>query len=232
MRAAVLLLVVGLAAAACTPLVPPPMIPRHEGTSPVPEGTVTISVVAVAGVAGVGGRGLGLELRLAWQATEEAELGAGIGLARGVFDGKEGGSPAHTFFGMRFFGQWNPTLDHDWYALLAGVGFGYVSSGLLYVTVDGGAQVAGFGDGKAVPYLSLQGAISLPIMPGSPWDPEDEDEKPMSTVFWLGGSLGGSFGSHEDRGSIELTFLSGTTLGTASIAVMAVSAAGAHRELP
>jgi hypothetical protein len=175
-------LVTLVAAVACTPVAPPPTLPRHMPTAPSGEEPVFVTIVTGVGLEGLGGTALGGELRVTKELASGTSLGVGLTVASVGVDDFAGD---HWWFALRGFGAYSPQ-DATWSAVGGGVGVGVLTSGLVTLTLDGGAAVA-YDNDVAIPTLELDAALSLVLRPGAGFGKE---EKLPQSELWIGGSLG------------------------------------------
>jgi len=174
-----------LVLAACTPIVPPPLMARHHGPGRDEKGTFSVTVAAGIGASATAG-GLGFELRARWQAYDDVAFGLGLGMAYGDAD------PAETvgdvkIFALRAFTAANPFPTDD-VGFTAGAGLSTMNTGLFAFSLDAGAVVGATIADTIEPSLGLSGAVAIPIAQGRPFGARAEPLLP-TTTFYYGGSL-------------------------------------------
>ena len=159
-----LVVLVGSSSVGCESFTPPPLAPHVDDTVPLPRGTAMLAVVYTEATSG-----RAIELRPSWQATADVRVGAGLTLASVPGDT---GDNEWQFTGFRLrtirgFAAWNP-VGIRWGALSGGVGYGVASTGLAYVTFDGGLAL-----GSATRPIAgggaLWGGASTPVRSGASW---------------------------------------------------------------
>ena len=209
------------ALAGCTVLSPPPMIPAHEAAQPLPEGSVSVTLIGALGGGVFLDDSLGMALQIGYQSRADTAVGVNLGVGR-RFDERDKPDRLQWLFPLRVFARWNPSELRPWWAVTFGVGGGYGDSGLSYLTFDGGVGVS-TGTGTFDGYAQATGALSIPLS-GPP-----VDDREVRTTIYGGLSLGviansdGAFG-----GSMDLTVMDG--LSRADHGVLAlVSSAMAYR---
>ena len=193
MRALALLLLT----ASCTPVPPPPILPRLAGTAPEDRDTVILAVAGGFGVQGIGGGGWGLEARVLWQAGDDLELGAAV--AGGKVDA------VRWFVAPRLLGGY-AIPGADWAAAAFGLGGGVTGSGLVYLTIDGG--IAGsIPNDYVVPYLALGAAGSFTLVPGEVFGDngrQSSTHEPSATALYVYASLGALVPLHLEGNAIAV----------------------------
>jgi hypothetical protein len=190
-----------LLACACSPIAPPPILPRHATTAPLPEKTAMVTWIVGYFTQGIGGSGFGTEVRLSYQATDELLVGLGLGGGSGSESGPSGGGGGrgHWLLAARAFATFGP--GPDWVAMTGGVGVTGLDTGHVAFTLDGGAAVSRAG-GDFHPHAGVFAALSLPMRLGEPFG--GAEEAPTRFVH-LGGSFGGVWDAARDNaGSLEL----------------------------
>ncbi len=163
----------------------------------MPEGAVALSAIVGFGENGFLGIAPGLELRAAYQASADMELGVGVGVA--VTDGVPKRSPNYpdppdidnpqtsmNVFGgaLRVYTSITPAGEHV--AFTTGLGFVVLNTGLVALTLDGGVTF-GYPDDTATPYGGAFVALSKPLRRGIEFGSSPEYPK---TGLYVGGSFG------------------------------------------
>ena len=179
----------------------------------MPEGAVALSAIVGFGENGFLGIAPGLELRVAYQASADMELGVGVGV--GITDGVPKRSPNYpdppdidnpqtsmNVIGgaLRVYTSITPAGEHV--AFTTGLGVLVLNTGLVALTLDGGVTF-GYPDDTATPYGGAFVALSKPLRRGiefgsSPDYPE--------TGLYVGGSFGVGFPEGAHFLSIEMAY--------------------------
>jgi len=196
----------------CTALSPPPNLPRHASTLPMPEGTVALSAIVGIGESGFLEFGAGVELRAAYQTSADVEVGVGLGfsvaeasvpLVVDPSDSRYNFNPVQqrNFWGgaLRAYTSVTPAGEHM--ALTTGIGLRALTSGLVSFTVDSGVTF-GYPNDSVVPYGTMFLALSIPVRKGVEFG--STPSHPETSVY-----LGGLFGVGFPEGAHFLSLESG-----------------------
>ena len=144
---------------ACRALPPAPVVPFHASTAQEPVDEVTVSLIIGLVMQPLGGAGLGSAIRVEQQVTDRTALGGELALGWVEADDEK-----LWLVAVRGYGQTTPRT-HDWVAATYSAGLSVLTTGMLSVQLSGGGALA-YPNEYVIPYLSLGGAVSLPIIDG------------------------------------------------------------------
>lgn len=187
-------IIVLLSSAACSVIAPPPMIARHVTQETGNVGDLDLTVVGGASAPLFGDLGVGGGVQVVHQSTTEIAWGAQAGGGVNVEPGDQTGGdelelePERVpdfYYSARVFGAYNPG-GQDYLRLTAGAGFAGLDTGNFSATGDLGVILGYKFLDMINPYVALNLALSLPLVPG---EPLDEDRTPRTTFFY-GPTLG------------------------------------------
>jgi hypothetical protein len=156
----------------CTALAPPPMVARHASPAPMPDGTLSLSLVLGFAMSGFFEFGIGAEVRAAMQVSSDVEAGVGLGFGTADIgvdpqDASLGDRiPARTvrMLSLRAYTTITP-LDTERVAFTTGLGVNALSIGLVSLTLDLTSTV-GYTNDALVPYGTVGLAVSIPVREG------------------------------------------------------------------
>ena len=192
-----------VAAAACHPLPPPPMVALHDDTAAPRVGTT--SGLLVIGMAGdLGGGGWGTALRVEQQVSRTTAIGGEVAIGRG----DDGVGHDLDLLAVRGYGQSTP-IGRPWVAAVYGAGVTWLSSGLFTVGGFAGGAVS-VPDGYVAPYLQLGVAPVLVVRRGGAYGQrcmacDQPPVAPRSDVYGVADvGLVGRIGNRGNRLSVDL----------------------------
>ena len=204
------LAIAALCMSGCVALSPPPIVPRHASTLAPDEDTFSVSLVMGVAMSGFADTGFGGELRAAYQASPDVEVGIGIGLGTASADVEprndaEREAPLRPIrmVSMRAYTAVSPRSSEH-VTLTAGVGALRLSTGMIALTADLGATV-GYPNDILVPTATLVTALSMPLRPGRAFGSSEKYTTPEMAfygglLFGLGGQAGDHYLSLEAGG--------------------------------